>query len=334
MTQPAEQTDFRYFRDADGSRWKMPTDNSRGYYWSNARGGWIDQPTNLSGLLLDVEEDGTIETDATGAPLAKGEKSFDWSGKTTEEQTALDEMNAPAPAAPGGEHKCPASDHPECKSGCRYSLETGAHPHRVCPEGECDLNAREAVEPSPPAGGGELIPRHDMPEWMLAHEYEWFRTGWSYASTQTYAIPAMAKISPVEAFHLMEAIKRGPSLMPAPPPAATPGDAIPQFGPRTDAVAVRLLNAEGSFEWRCGELLKWAYELERESAGLREALRAHLDAKESLEELEKWVAKAPEMDMSLWHRTFTGLQSDYNALLNKADALTAAAIATTTDESS
>lgn len=63
--------EFRYFTDKDGSRWKMPTDNSRGFYWSKKYSRWIDQPTNLSGILMDVKRDGTIETDATGAPLVE-----------------------------------------------------------------------------------------------------------------------------------------------------------------------------------------------------------------------------------------------------------------------
>lgn len=66
---PEQGPEFRYFTDEDGSRWKMPTDNSRGFYWSRSLGGWIDQPTNLSGILRDVKRDGTIETDANGTPL-------------------------------------------------------------------------------------------------------------------------------------------------------------------------------------------------------------------------------------------------------------------------
>lgn len=62
------------------------------------------------------------------------------------------QLMAPEPApAPGG------ADHKDCmRYGCQYGHETGAWPHRVCPEGECQ-HARRDAEPADRAAGVEPI---------------------------------------------------------------------------------------------------------------------------------------------------------------------------------
>lgn len=62
----------------------------------------------------------------------------------------------PADRAPGG------ADHKDCmRYGCQYGHETGAWPHRVCPEGECQ-HARRNAEPADRAAGE--TPRTDALE--------------------------------------------------------------------------------------------------------------------------------------------------------------------------
>jgi hypothetical protein len=48
--------------------------------------------------------------------------------------------------------------------------------------------------------------------WLNEDRFESFRKAWGYASTQTYAIIAMANISPEDAYHLFEALKRGEEM--------------------------------------------------------------------------------------------------------------------------
>jgi hypothetical protein len=39
------------------------------------------------------------------------------------------------------------ADHPNCKGGCQYALETGVWPNRVCPNGECHRSTQKPDEP-------------------------------------------------------------------------------------------------------------------------------------------------------------------------------------------
>jgi len=48
--------------------------------------------------------------------------------------------------------------------------------------------------------------------WLNDENYELFRAAWGYASTQTRAIPAMAAITPEQAYHLFEALRRGEQM--------------------------------------------------------------------------------------------------------------------------
>lgn len=48
--------------------------------------------------------------------------------------------------------------------------------------------------------------------WLQEDRFENFRAAYGYASTQTHAIMAMSKLTPEEAYHLFEALKRGERL--------------------------------------------------------------------------------------------------------------------------
>lgn len=147
MTQPAEQTDFKYFTPSDGigPNWKV-----------SAKGSWFQYPGQpwFKGPCSEEELRawGWIETDATGTPLL------------------------PAPAAPGGEQResvkvfryfkcdCPGDQHwrfsgdnwqiaenlidGKWEADTSMTLEDLDRPHYY-------EFTPEVVEPSPPAGGGE-----------------------------------------------------------------------------------------------------------------------------------------------------------------------------------
>jgi hypothetical protein len=61
--------------------------------------------------------------------------------------------------------------------------------------------------------GGCYIAR-EIPEghWINELRFEWFARGHGYASTQTQAIPALAKCEPGELYHAATAIMRGASI--------------------------------------------------------------------------------------------------------------------------
>jgi hypothetical protein len=67
---------FRYFKDANGDRWKMPTVGLGGFVMIRGNSQWSPMlvPMSVQGLLnrRTVRRDGTIETAADGTPLEGG----------------------------------------------------------------------------------------------------------------------------------------------------------------------------------------------------------------------------------------------------------------------
>jgi len=45
--------------------------------------------------------------------------------------------------------------------------------------------------------------------WLNEDRFADFRAAWGYAATQTHAIIAMSQLTPEQAYHLYEALKRG-----------------------------------------------------------------------------------------------------------------------------
>lgn len=65
------EPEFRYFKDADGDRYKMPVNGLPGYKLYPDSSAWLDCDVSLGEMMhpANVKHDGTIETDADGNPL-------------------------------------------------------------------------------------------------------------------------------------------------------------------------------------------------------------------------------------------------------------------------
>lgn len=60
-----------------------------------------------------------------------------------------------------------------------------------------------------------MAPRIDAESWLWEERFEAFREAYGYASSQTRAIPALAKLSPEEAYWLWFSLDRGMSRVQA-----------------------------------------------------------------------------------------------------------------------
>lgn len=69
---PVQETapEFRYFLNAGGTKWKMPTNGGKGFVSGPAIDGWIESRCRLGAFLNeDASLAGCIETDEHGNPL-------------------------------------------------------------------------------------------------------------------------------------------------------------------------------------------------------------------------------------------------------------------------
>lgn len=175
---PVGSQEFRYFKDADGRFWRVPTNGRLGHRWDGTR--WVSATVNLKIINIRWRQDGTIETDAHGTPLAEKlepapaqfsralrGKLFGWVGKTPEEQAALDAANAetPAPAAGVPAHKR-VFEYDGAFRCLDCGAEWGALPgHPVMPE-RCDRKPAdqppsEGASPRVDAAFARFIRDHD-----------------------------------------------------------------------------------------------------------------------------------------------------------------------------